>query len=448
MIFTIRALQVQLEESINPIDDFINHQLKDRELKNYKRNIYFTRIIGIEQSREAYLEQIHGLDDKLGQKKSYLRLDSLQYQISPKESERYIAIYEKWLQNKTAGAKALYELEFPTRLENDMLELTQKYAFNKVVETYKKGVTSPSESMIKNFSVKLLGWMGYYLPKLYQGESMTLPKVVYIGDIKRQELLFLYFLSLMGCDILYMNPKQDIAKDYPECHSFSKLLDYGVYEALDVPKFNKHFEAKVSEPVHLAVNQHSVLTYEELANLSTSIVMITILDEKGKPYKSGSGVVIYKEGYILTNFHVVEGGAGFIVRFENEEACYETNRIIKYHPDFDLAIIKVEKLCRPLPIYSGNALVRGQKVVAIGSPLGLFNSVSDGIISAFRQMNEVDMIQFTAPISQGSSGGALLDMYGRVIGISTAGMDEGQNLNLAVSYQMIQCFASNYIVQM
>lgn len=87
-------------------------------------------------------------------------------------------------------------------------------------------------------------------------------------------------------------------------------------------------------------------------------------------------------------------------------------------------------------------------MVAIGSPLGLFNSVSDGIISAFRQMNEVDMIQFTAPISQGSSGGALLDMYGRVIGISTAGMDEGQNLNLAVSYQMIQCFASNYIVQM
>lgn len=242
MIFTIRALQVQLEESINPIDDFINHQLKDRELKNYKRNIYFTRIIGIEQSREAYLEQIHGLDDKLGQKKSYLRLDSLQYQISPKESERYIAIYEKWLQNKTAGAKALYELEFPTRLENDMLELTQKYAFNKVVETYKKGVTSPSESMIKNFSVKLLGWMGYYLPKLYQGESMTLPKVVYIGDIKRQELLFLYFLSLMGCDILYMNPKQDIAKDYPECHSFSKLLDYGVYEALDVPKFNEYYE--------------------------------------------------------------------------------------------------------------------------------------------------------------------------------------------------------------
>ena len=89
-------------------------------------------------------------------------------------------------------------------------------------------------------------------------------------------------------------------------------------------------------------------------------------------------------------------------------------------------------------------LVRGQKVVAIGSPLGLFNSVSDGIISGFRTINDVSMIQFTAPISHGSSGGAVLNLCGEVIGISTAGIDSGKNLNLAVGFEDIRVFAKGF----
>ena len=60
-------------------------------------------------------------------------------------------------------------------------------------------------------------------------------------------------------------------------------------------------------------------------------------------------------------------------------------------------------------------------------------------------INDVDMIQFTAPISQGSSGGALLNMYGEVIGISTAGIDEGQNINLAMGYEGIRMFVQGFI---
>ncbi len=89
--------------------------------------------------------------------------------------------------------------------------------------------------------------------------------------------------------------------------------------------------------------------------------------------------------------------------------------------------------------------MRGQKVVAIGSPLGLFNSVSDGIISGFRVVDNVDMIQFTAPTSHGSSGGALLNMYGEVIGISTAGFDNAQNINLAVGYEAISQFIKGFV---
>ena len=122
------------------------------------------------------------------------------------------------------------------------------------------------------------------------------------------------------------------------------------------------------------------------------------------------------------------------------------DEVIKYNTSLDLAVIRIRKILKPLSVYRGKKkLVRGQKVVAIGSPLGLFNSVSDGIISGFRTIQDNDMIQFTAPISPGSSGGAVLNMYGEVIGISTAGFDSGQNINLAVSYEDILVFANGFM---
>jgi S1-C subfamily serine protease len=187
------------------------------------------------------------------------------------------------------------------------------------------------------------------------------------------------------------------------------------------------------------------MTFEELANLSESIVMIKVMDGEGKYYKSGSGVVISSDGYILTNCHVISGGTGFAVQFENDAQEYITTSVIKYHGDFDLAVIRVSRPCIRIPVFKGGTLVRGQRIVAIGSPLGLFNTISDGIISGFRQLDEVSMVQFTAPISHGSSGGALLDMHGRLVGIITAGFDSGQNLNLAVDYTTISGFAGNFI---
>ena len=141
----------------------------------------------------------------------------------------------------------------------------------------------------------------------------------------------------------------------------------------------------------------------------------------------------------------LEGGRAFTVRIEDDDQAYTTDEIIKYHSVLDLAIIRIQRELKPLPIYNGTQkLVRGQRVVAIGSPLGLFNSVSDGIISGFRKIDDVDMIQFTAPISHGSSGGAVLNMYGEVIGISTAGIDSGQNINLAMGYECINSFIRGF----
>ena len=174
--------------------------------------------------------------------------------------------------------------------------------------------------------------------------------------------------------------------------------------------------------------------------------MIAVHDDKGEPVATGSGIMIGRKGFILTNCHVVRGGCFFSVRIEDDEQVYSTNEVIKYNSNLDLAVIRIQRELSALPLYNGRKpLVRGQKVVAIGSPLGLFNSVSDGIISGFRDMEKVSMIQFTAPVSHGSSGGALLDMYGDLIGLITAGYDDGQNLNLAVDCQTIARFVRGLV---
>ena len=187
-------------------------------------------------------------------------------------------------------------------------------------------------------------------------------------------------------------------------------------------------------------------TFEELAQLASSVVLIAVHDSNGKVLGTGSGIMIGRSGYILTNNHVAAGGIYYSVRIEDDDNVYNTSEVIKYNQDTDLAVIRINRNLNPIPIYNGRKkLVRGQKVVAIGSPLGLFNSVSDGIISGFRKIDDVDMIQFTAPISNGSSGGAVLNMQGEVIGISTAGFDRGQNINLAVGYENIRMFAGGFI---
>lgn len=205
-----------------------------------------------------------------------------------------------------------------------------------------------------------------------------------------------------------------------------------------------------SQPVHNSTNIQSSITqeknYEELASLAKSVVMIGIHDKKGEMIASGSGIMISRKGYILTNNHVARSGCFYSVRIEDDEEIYTSYELIKYNQLLDLAVLRINRELNPIPVYRGNKdLVRGQKVVAIGSPLGLFNSVSDGIISGFRNIRDIEMIQFTAPISSGSSGGAVLNMYGEVIGISTAGIDEGQNINLAVGYKYINPFIQGFI---
>lgn len=468
MIVRTKALKIKLKETQNPLGDFMLINKND----NYSvtKEVLFVRYIGTPNSIELYNENILKIDRNFSSIMStppYLRLDGLELISNINDINRLSNVWENWetiVNHSITDPSSLYQTPLCTQLDNDTLEWTKKLTFMQILSMYKEIHPNSNATLFKNFVVKFLYWIEIYLPKLFDTGTSVTPKVVFIGDIKHHELLFLYFLSRLGCDICYMNPKEDIVHLYPEIEKYSTLYKCSTLysDNVTIPDFSptpnighpslpsipdtiSRSKVSITEKPNQNVAKAEEFSYEQLASLSNSVVMIKVYDNENNILCSGSGVVIHSKGYILTNLHVVEGGHYYSVLYENEMEEYVTDNFIKYHQLYDLAIIKVDKNCSPLTVKTDGNLVRGQKIVAIGSPLGLFNSVSDGIVSGFRDINSIPMIQFTAPISNGSSGGALLDMYGRLVGLITAGIDKGQNLNLAVPSQKIYHFAQNFI---
>lgn len=147
------------------------------------------------------------------------------------------------------------------------------------------------------------------------------------------------------------------------------------------------------------------------------------------PQGAGTGIVWNDDGMIVTNYHVLEGGASFVVSFRGMPEPMKAT-VIGLAPEYDLAVLQVdapkEKLA-PIPIGSSNDLQVGQSAMAIGFPFGLDHTLTTGVVSALgRRMgspgNRVieDVIQIDAAINPGNSGGPLLDSAGRLIGVNTA----------------------------
>lgn len=164
-----------------------------------------------------------------------------------------------------------------------------------------------------------------------------------------------------------------------------------------------------------------------------SVVLIVVSDGSGKELKQGSGFIVASDGKILTNEHVIAGAHSGVVKLSNG-AFFPIQGVLAVSKTDDLAVIKVDGKNLPaLTLGYDSKLAIGDRVIAEGSPLGLENSVSDGIVSAFRNEGGTEWVQTTAPISHGNSGGPLLDMEGDVVGIVALKLVGGENLNFAVS---------------
>lgn len=167
--------------------------------------------------------------------------------------------------------------------------------------------------------------------------------------------------------------------------------------------------------------------YAEVAN---SIVRIVIMDESHRPIGGGSGVVTGR-GTVITNCHVALKGP--IIEVRTGKDGYPASVTVA-DETYDLCQLAVEGGFNAPSVEVGNMqYVRtGQKVFAIGAPQGLDLTISEGIVSSLRETSLGKIIQTTAPISPGSSGGGLFNISGQLIGITTFQLRTGQNLNFAV----------------
>ena len=165
-----------------------------------------------------------------------------------------------------------------------------------------------------------------------------------------------------------------------------------------------------------------------------STVLIVMEDANDRPVTSGSGFFVGR-GMIATNLHVVEGVFNGYIKRVGMDKTYRIKGIVAMNAQQDLAILKVSDIGAPiLPLGNSDELEIGEPVYAVGNPKGyLEGTFTEGVVSGVREF-QVDSkrIQMSAPVSEGSSGGPMLNSKGEVIGVAVSKLTEGQNLNFAI----------------
>jgi hypothetical protein len=166
---------------------------------------------------------------------------------------------------------------------------------------------------------------------------------------------------------------------------------------------------------------------------SPAVFFVQVKDSDGVVIKTGSGFFISESGLAITNYHVVIGATNVQITTDDGEV-YDVVGIYDFNWKKDSALIQIAGDGFPyLELADSSLLQTGATVYTLGSPLGLQASFTKGIVSqALREVEGAEYIQLDAPISSGSSGGALLDSFGRVVGVTCATMTASQNINLAV----------------
>jgi S1-C subfamily serine protease len=250
---------------------------------------------------------------------------------------------------------------------------------------------------------------------------------------------------------LYVERKNPVlAKKYYE--SYAQL----VRQSGDVDSENEleAFEIKIHDLRSRGIDGTDMLEISIKDTIKSSVKIIVDKGIKteggvGLPDQAlGTGVVIDKNGYIITNYHIIEssvdpkyeGYSRIYVMPEKDENIRFVAKVLGHDPLFDLALLKIEKKLETYVRFGDSStLDQGEKVVAIGNPVGLTNSVTSGIVSSldrpFIQIGNI--IQIDAALNPGNSGGALINGSGYLVGIAFAGLENFQNLNFAIPSNLL-----------
>lgn len=176
-----------------------------------------------------------------------------------------------------------------------------------------------------------------------------------------------------------------------------------------------------------------------------SVVLIKVYDRMGEQVGVGSGFLI-KKSVVATNFHVIRGASSATVTLVGSSTPLKVEGIVGVDELRDLALIKLDKDAgAPLVLADISELEIGEDIYVFGNPRGLEGSISNGIVSSkgTRMIEGEELIQITAPISPGSSGGPVVNRQGQVIGVASASLRGGQNLNFAVPAPFLSLLVAN-----
>jgi S1-C subfamily serine protease len=277
--------------------------------------------------------------------------------------------------------------------------------------------------------------------------SISTSQTINVKDYIKDKLpsIFSFYLSSLEELDLYEKEFIDLLQKLPEEEQEYYAKD--VYkngfspELLKEVKDGKKVQIPTSNPPVTIIPQEKPM--ESLPSLikriKPSTVIIFAYDDKGKFLQLGSGFFISQNGDVITNYHVIQGASSAEIKTADGKtypityilAGDEPNDLIRLSVNIPSSSVYPLSLCQTIPEV-------GERIIVYGSPLGLENTVSDGIISAIRDIPDYGrIIQITAPISPGSSGSPVLNLQGEVIGIATFQLIEGQNLNFAIPSEKI-----------
>ena len=181
------------------------------------------------------------------------------------------------------------------------------------------------------------------------------------------------------------------------------------------------------------VTETTAQTPQQIAQKAfRSTVLLVMEDANGQPLSLGSGFFV-KDDQIATNLHVVEGATRGYAKLVGKETKFNIEGYTAIDEKRDLIILKVAAFgSQAISLGNSDFAQVGETVYAVGNPRGLEGTFSQGIISSIRPVSSDKIIQMTAPLSPGSSGGPVLNRRGEVIGVSVLTIRDGQNLNFAI----------------
>lgn len=232
---------------------------------------------------------------------------------------------------------------------------------------------------------------------------------------------------------------------------FYLIVAWGIASSGSIPR-NDSFAQELT-PMGTPAPTEQMSPVDLFSKMAPGVVKLVVQGEGRGIVCSGSGFVVAASSsticHVITNYHVIRAASSVNVEFHDGSVA-GVRDVLSEDPALDLAILRVE-LVKPreglaqsiLDIQNGDKPPIGTRLFAIGSPMGMKNTLSDGLLSGYRsEGKEITWVQITNPISPGSSGGPVFTDSGAFVGVTTASLPDAQNLNFAISAKKVQEFVA------